>query len=102
MIGCFDNHLMRADSVHTVEHSLALTIQLPFDLEHRELVRHNTQGPAGFVRASTLPECQNFRGCLLLGAITEGAEAVAKGTRRLAHKVGRALGKALGPQYPAA
>src|SRR5437764_2266553 len=42
----FDNHFVRADSVHAIEHAFGLTVQVAFDSQGREFVRNYTDGPA--------------------------------------------------------
>ncbi len=49
VFGRLDDDFMRADAVHAVEHALALTIEVAFDLQRRKLVRHDAQVPAGAV-----------------------------------------------------
>src|SRR2546423_11128581 len=42
----FDNHFVGADSVHTVEHTFGLAVQVAFDSKRRKFVGHYADGPA--------------------------------------------------------
>ena len=47
MLGRLDDHFVRADAVHAVEHALALAIQFAFDAQRRKLVGHYAQVQPG-------------------------------------------------------
>ena len=52
VVGRFDDHLVRADAVHLVEHAFGLAAQIAFDAQRGELVGHYADGPAGSMAAA--------------------------------------------------
>src|SRR5882762_8475560 len=50
----FDDHFMRADSVHLVEQPLALFIEFAFDPQRRKFVWHHSNGPSRSVRTTAV------------------------------------------------
>jgi hypothetical protein len=73
----FDDDLVSADAVHLVEDAFALFVEIPFDLQGRELVRHDAKPPARPVRLSVLAVRERFMGRSPLVPGVEGAEAPA-------------------------
>src|SRR5882762_2662522 len=47
VIGGFDNHFMRTDAVHAVEHTVGLAVERALNSEGWELVRNHAHRPAG-------------------------------------------------------
>ena len=57
-----DDHFVRADAVHAIEHAVAFAIQRPFHLQRRKLVRHDPKIPPGRIRrAAVLAVRQDLR-----------------------------------------
>jgi len=54
MLRRLDDDLVRADAVEQVEHAEASPVQLPLDLQHRELVGDHAHLPARRVRPAGL------------------------------------------------
>src|SRR5690348_17833408 len=58
----FDDHFVRADSVHAIKKALALAVEIALDSERWEFVGHNAHAPARCVPAAAVPSIrQNFR-----------------------------------------
>ena len=105
VIGCFDDHLVRADPIHLVEHAFGLFVEVAFDPECRKFVGHNAYGPAWAVfhgrravRAWAIR--QNLRWSLALVAVVERTKAASLGLERFPGKVGGALGAIRGNNHP--
>ena len=75
-----DDHFMRTDAVHAIEHALGLPLEAAFHFQRGELVRHDPKVPAGPVRgAAVLPVRQDLVRRELL---TAGAERTVLGAQR--------------------
>src|SRR5579864_14140 len=75
----FDNHFVRADAVHLVEHALGLAVQIAFNSQSGEFVRDHPHSPAGRIalrRTAILvgPVGLNLRRGLAFVPVAEGAE----------------------------
>ena len=69
----FNDHFVRADSVHLVEQAFSFAVQLAFDPQRRKAIRHHAQLPSRRVRSSPIsPVYQHFRRRLGLIAEAEG------------------------------
>jgi hypothetical protein len=78
-----DHDFVRADAVHLVVQPLAAPIELAFDLQRRELVRHHAHVPAGRVRRAALEPVHVHLGRrLVFVSRAERTEAVGFGRRR--------------------
>src|SRR3984885_8325433 len=107
VVGSFDNHFMRPDTVHPVEHSFGLAVQRAFNAEGGKLVRYHPRrppwcGPLGgwsSIRSWTVG--LNLRRCLTFVAIAKGAESALQ-LHILSGKIAWALGSIRGNNHPAA
>ena len=75
MLGRLDHDFMRAHTLHFVEQSIALAIEIAFNPEDRKLVGDHAQAPSRLVGRGAVPESEHFRGRLAFIARAEGAEA---------------------------
>src|ERR1022692_2071340 len=100
MVGGFDDDLVRADAVHLVVHPFALPVELAFDAEHRELVRHHANAPTGLVAAAAGSVGQNLGRGLVFVTRVEGANAGGGRRHRLPDKVVGAFGAIGRDDYP--
>src|SRR5688572_7810210 len=70
-----DDDFMCADPIHAIVETEALAVEVAFDLECGELVRHNTHGPVRTVGLYWLcPVCHNFSRCQSLLTRAKWAE----------------------------
>ena len=105
VIGSFNDHFMRANAVHLVEHAFGLAVQIAFDAQCRKLIRNYAHCPARTValrrRAAIRVRAVglNLRRCFTLVAITKRAEA-ALDFHSLPDKIGRTLGTVGRDNYP--
>src|SRR5882724_10633648 len=104
VIGGFDNHFMRTDAVHAVEHTVGLAVERALNSEGRELVRNYPHRPARGILGSRRPAVAgaiglDLRRCLVLVAGTEGAESTLH-CQALTGEVGGALGAVGGNDDP--
>jgi hypothetical protein len=87
-----DDHFVRADPVHPIEHAFADPVERPLDLQRGKLVRHDADVPAGGIRAAAvLPIGQDFRRRERFVSRTERAMLAANERRPLDAKIGRPL-----------
>ena len=97
MLGRLDDHFVRADTVHLVEHALGLTVQVALNAQRGEFVGHNPDGPTWGIALGRTPAIGaraiglNLGRSLVLVAVTERAKTAAD-LDSSANKVGRALG----------
>src|SRR3989454_4477613 len=97
-----DHDLVSAHAVHPVEEPLARGLELPFDLQHGELVGQHPVGPAGPVRATLLaPTGEDLARGLVLVAFAEDA-LVPDRLHRLGDEIRRPPRAFGGDDHPAA
>src|ERR1700735_1863243 len=107
VVGSFDNHFMRPDTVHPVEHSFGLAVQRTFNAEGGKLVRYYTHRPPWRVPLGCRSSMRswtvvlNLRRCLPFVAIAKGAESALQ-LHILPGKIAWALGSIRGNNHPAA
>src|SRR6185437_11725681 len=102
MVGGLNDHLMSADAVHLVEHSIGLAVQVTFNTQSRKFVRHHTQVPVCVALAAIFsrPIRQNFRRRLSFIARTKRAETGRLDVGTLAGEISGAFGTVSGNDYP--
>src|SRR6201997_1547120 len=107
MIGGADDDLVRADTIHLVEHALGLAIQIAFNPQGRKLVGDDAHGPARSIaqgRRTAIrirPVGLNLGWSFSLVPGAEGAEA-AFNAHTLAYKICGTLGAIGGNDHPPA
>src|SRR3954470_233504 len=92
MIGRFDDHFMSTDPGHLVVEAFAFALQVALHAQGGELVGDYPQRPAGFVRASIGPVCQNFGRCFRFMPGAERAETPALGYNLFPCEIGWPFG----------
>ncbi len=103
VIGRFDDHLVRSNAVHPVEHSLPFAIESSLDLQRREFVRHDPHFPVRRIRRAAVPAVrEHFGRRQRLPARTKRAVVAADGRRSLEPEVARTFLALGGDNDPAA
>src|ERR1051326_6415492 len=93
MVRGFDNDLVRADAIHLVVETFALSVERPLDSQGRKFVGHDTERPARSIRRRAIVAVsEHLRRGLALVPIAKGAKAGTADLYFVADKVRRALG----------
>src|SRR5262245_19812871 len=102
VIGCFDDHLVSADSIHLVKQALALPIEISLDAQGWELVWDNSKHPTRRAAGTSIGSIRkNLRQRVALMAIAKRAKSPC-GLNRKPCEVGRALPALCGDDHPPA
>src|SRR5580698_3085277 len=104
VVGRFHNDFMRADAVHLVKEAFAFSVEIAFNTQRWEFVRHHTNRPACCVRAAVAAAVDEnlWR---RLGLIARAERAILGVWRRrnsLAQKIVWTLSTLGGNNHPAA
>src|SRR5262245_3532153 len=103
MIRRLDNDLVRADSVHLIEETFALFVEVTLNSKGRKLIWNYTDGPAGSVRASAVPPIhENLIGRFRLVSRAKRAVLGILGDYALAQKIHWTLSTVGGDDHPTA
>src|SRR5215813_7827244 len=102
VIGCFDDDLVSADSIHLVKDPLALPIEISLDTQGGELIGDNPKHPARRVAGTSIGSIRkNLRWRVAFMAIAKRAKSTC-GLNRKPCEVGRALSAFRGDDHPPA
>ena len=97
---CFNQHLVGADAVHSIEHPFPLPVHISFNPEGGKLVGYHAKAPPrGVWRGTVVPDSKDLGRGLVLVSFAERAEP----TRRFMlfdHKIGGASSTFCGDDDP--
>ena len=87
MVGRFDDHFVRADTVHAIEKAFSLAVEPSLNSQSGKFIGHDAQGPAGRVSSAPVSAiCQYFRRSFSLVPRAERAQPNAFDLHALANE----------------
>src|SRR5271155_1985133 len=102
MVRRFDDHFMRADSIHTVEKTFALAIQAAFDSKRGKFIGHYTERPSWRVLTAAVAAVgEDFGRRLPFISRTERTCPVTFDLNAFANEIHGTLGAVRGNNHPA-
>src|SRR5277367_6363044 len=102
VIGSFNDHFVRAYSVHAIEKSIALAVEPAFDAQRRKFIGHHAQTPPRRIFSAAIAAVgQNFGGRLPFTAGTKRTVWRALDFHAFAHEIHRAVRAISGNDDPA-